>query len=212
MSVEYHRGEWARPKGHAFIYLRNSLDHNEVWATYVVVLPITVDLSKYVPPFLMNQIGEMDEKDLSAFAFPPAPEQVSGYDVIERMAEMRDDDILFIGTQNPSDVAGALGRVSEAVQSYSEQYAQITGSSTEGGEAPIIEQEEEAEGLAVSDVIYGLMSDSDKLSELSKLIGRLRFAVDGSDDRLITETESEITRSLPITSPSRTTSLNSSRL
>ena len=193
MSVEYHRGEWARPKGHAFIYLRNSLDHEEVWATYVVVLPITVDLSKYVPPFLMNQIGEMDEKDLSAFAFPPAPEQVSGYDVIERMAEMRDDDILFIGTQNPSDVTGALGRVSEAVQSYSEQYAQITGSSTEGGEAPVIEQEEEAEGLAVSDVIYGLMSDSDKLSELSKLIGRLRFAVDGSDDRLITETESEIT-------------------
>jgi len=109
------------------------------------------------------------------------------------MAEMRDDDILFIGTQNPSDVTGALGRVSEAVQSYSEQYAQITGSSTEGGEAPVIEQEEEAEGLAVSDVIYGLMSDSDKLSELSKLIGRLRFAVDGSDDRLITETESEIT-------------------
>ncbi|MDE2715875.1 MAG: hypothetical protein OXI33_02525 [Chloroflexota bacterium] len=193
MSVEYHRGEWARPKGHAFIYMRNSLDHEEVWATYVVILPITVDLSKYVPPFLMNQIGEMDEKDLSAFAFPPAPEQVSGYDVIERMAEMRDDDILFIGTQNPSDVTGALGRVSEAVQSYSEQYAQITGSSTEGGEAPIIEQEEETEGLAVSDVIYGLMSDSDKLSELSKLIGRLRFAVDGSDDRLITETESEIT-------------------
>ena len=75
MSVEYHRGDWVRPKGHAFIYLRNSLDHEEVWATYVVVLPITVDLSKYVPPFLMNQIGEMDAKDLSAFAFPPAPER-----------------------------------------------------------------------------------------------------------------------------------------
>ena len=190
MSVEYHRGDWARPKGHAFIYLRNSLDHEEVWATYVVVLPITVDLSKYVPPFLMNQIGDMDAKDLSSFAFPPAPERVSGYDALERMAEMRDDDILFIGIQNPSDVTGAMGRVGEAVQSYSEQYAQITGSSTEGGEAPIIEQEEE--GLAVSDVIYGLMSDSDKLSELSKLIGRLRFAVDGSDDRLISETETEI--------------------
>ena len=57
---------------------------------------------------------------------------------------------------------------------------------------PIEEADEEAEGLAVSDVIYGLMSDSDKLSELSKLIGRLRFAVDGSDDRLISETETEI--------------------
>lgn len=193
MSVEYHRGDWVRPKGHAFIYLRNSLDHEEVWATYLVVLPITVDLSKYVPPFLMNQIGDMDAKDLSAFAFPPAPERVSGYDAIEKMAEVRDDDVLYVGTHNPSDVTGAMGRVSEAVQSYSEEYARIAGSSTEGGETPGDEAEEEAEGLAVSDVLYGLMSDSDKLSELSKLIGRLRFAVDGSDDRLISETETEIT-------------------
>ena len=191
MSIDYHRGDWVRPKGHAFIYLRNSLDHEEVWATYVVVLPITVDLTKYVPPFLMNQIGEMDAKDLSAFAFPPAPERVSGYDAIERMAEVRDDDILYVGTHNPSDVTGALGRVSEAVQSYSEEYAQIAGSPTEGSEATD-DKDADVEELSVSDVLYGLMSDSDKLSELSKLIGRLRFAVDGSDDRLISETESEI--------------------
>ena len=191
MSIDYHRGDWVRPKGHAFIYLRNSLDHDEVWATYVVVLPITVDLTKYVPPFLMNQIGEMDAKDLSAFAFPPAPERVSGYDAIERMAEARDDDILYVGTHNPSDVTGALGRVSEAVQSYSEEYAQIAGSPTEGSEATD-DKDADVEELSVSDVLYGLMSDSDKLSELSKLIGRLRFAVDGSDDRLISETESEI--------------------
>ena len=181
-----------RPKGHAFIYLRNSLDHEDVWATYVVVLPITVDLSKYVPPFLMNQMGEMDAQDLSAFAFPPAPEQVPGYDALEQMAEMRDDDILYIGTHNPSDVTGAMGRVSEVVQAYSEEYTKITGSSTTGGETQGDEADEETGGLAVSDVLYGLMSDSDKLSELSKLIGRLRFAVDGSDDRLISETESEI--------------------
>ena len=181
-----------RPKGHAFIYLRNSLDHEDVWATYVVVLPITVDLSKYVPPFLMNQMGEMDAQDLSAFAFPPAPEQVPGYDALEQMAEMRDDDILYIGTHNPSDVTGAMGRVSEVVQAYSEEYTKITGSSTTGGETQSDEADEETGGLAVSDVLYGLMSDSDKLSELSKLIGRLRFAVDGSDDRLISETESEI--------------------
>ena len=192
MSVEYHRGDWAKPKGHAFIYLRNSLNHEEVWATYLVVLPITVDLSKYVPPFLMNQIGEMDAKDLSAFAFPPAPEQVSGYEAIEKMAEVRDDDILYVGTHSPSDVTGAMSRVSEAVQSYSEEYARIAGSSTVGGETQGDDSDAEVEELSVSDVLYGLMSDSDKLSELSKLIGRLRFAVDGSDERLISETETEI--------------------
>ena len=191
MGVEYHRGDWVRPKGHAFIYLRNSLDHEEVWATYVVVLPITVDLSKYVPPFLMNQIGEMDADNFRAFAFPPAPELVAGYKAIEQMAETRDDDILYIGTHNPSDVTGAMGRVNDTLEAYVKEYERTVGSSAGGGETPK-DEAEETEGLAVSDVIYGLMSDSDKLSELSKLIGRLRFAVDGSDDRLISETETEI--------------------
>ena len=192
MSVDYHRGDRVRPKGHAFIYLRNSLDHEEVWATYVVVLPITVDLTKYVPPFLMNQIEEMNAQNLRAFAFPPAPERVAGYEAIEKMAEVRDDDILFIGTQNPSDVTGAMGRVNDTLEAYVEECERTAVSSAAVGEPPGDESGDEAEGLAVSDVLYGLMSDSDKLSELSKLIGRLRFAVDGSDDRLITETESEI--------------------
>ena len=192
MSAEYHRGDQASPKGHAFIYLRNSMNHEEVWATYVVVLPITVDLSKYVPPFLMNQLGEVEANDFRAFAFPPAPEMVANYETLERMAEVRGDDILFVGTHNPSDVTGAMGRVSEAVDAYSEEYARIVGSSTTGGEPTADEPQDEAEGLHVNDVLYGLMSDSDKLGELSKLIGRLRFAVDGADDRLISETETEI--------------------
>ena len=61
-----------------------------------------------------------------------------------------------------------------------------------GGETQGDDSDAEVEELSVSDVLYGLMSDSDKLSELSKLIGRLRFAVDGSDERLISETETEI--------------------
>lgn len=192
MSIEYHRGERVRPKGHAFIYLRSSLDREEIWATYVVILPITVDLSKYVPPFLMNQVGEMDPKDLSAFAFPPAPERVAGYAAIEEMADIRGDDILYAGAHNPSDVTGAMTRIGEIVQTYSEEYARIAGSSTVDGEPRENEAGGGAEGLSVSEVLYGLMSDSDKLSELSKLIGRLRFAVDGADDRLVTETETEI--------------------
>lgn len=192
MTIEFHRGDTTEPKGHAFIYMRSSIDHEEIWATYVVILPITVDISKYVPPFLMNQIGSVDPKDLSAFAFPPAPEQVPNYAAIEEMARIRNDDILYVGAHNPSDVAGAMTRIGEAVHAYSAEYARIAGATTASGEAVDDEAEEDAQTLAVNDVIYGLMSDSDKLGELSKLIGRLRFAVDGSDDRLIQETESEI--------------------
>ena len=46
--------------------------------------------------------------------------------------------------------------------------------------------------MGVNEVLYGLMSESDRLSELTKLVGRLRFAVDGSDEGLIEEAEAEI--------------------
>jgi len=192
MNIEFHRGEQTRPKGHALIYFRSSMNNDEVWATYVVILPITVDVSKYVPPFLMNQMGEIGPKDLSAFAFPPAPEQVSSYAAIEDMAEVRDDDILYAGSYSPTDVTSGMMQITEIVQAYADQYARIAGSSTIGGETNEEDSNEESEGLNINDVLYELMSDTDKLSELSKLIGRLRFAVDGSDSHLTNETESEI--------------------
>ena len=192
MNIDFHRGEQTRPKGHALIYFRSSTNHDDVWATYVVILPITVDVSKYVPPFLMNQMGDIGPKDLSAFAFPPAPEQVSSYTAIEDMAEIRDDDILYGGSYSPTDVTNAMMRINDVVQAYAEDYAGIAGSSTVGGETDGDNSNEESEGLNINDVLYDLMSDTDKLSELSKLIGRLRFAVDGSDSQLTNETESEI--------------------
>ena len=36
------------------------------------------------------------------------------------------------------------------------------------------------------------MSESDRLGELTKLIGRLRYAVDGNEESLVRETEDEI--------------------
>ncbi len=47
-------------------------------------------------------------------------------------------------------------------------------------------------GAGINEVLYGLMSENDRLAELTKLIGRLRYAVDGSEDGLIRETEDEI--------------------
>lgn len=75
MEIIFEKGSEEKPKGHALLYFRSSSDPEELWASYLVVLPIAVDLSKYVPPFLMNQVGELGPKELSAFAFPPAPEK-----------------------------------------------------------------------------------------------------------------------------------------
>ena len=44
----------------------------------------------------------------------------------------------------------------------------------------------------VNDVLFSFMSESDKLSELSRLLGRLRFAVEGADRAAADEAGEEI--------------------
>ena len=188
MDLTFDKGSENSPRGHALLYFRSSSDPDELWATYLVVLPITVDVSKYVPPFLMNQVGELGPKDLSAFAFPPAPERVPNYTHLEELASARNDDILAGGTVNPNDVSAAMMLVNEAVQRYVETYTK-TQPSPHTAEAA---EKEAAAGAGVNEVLYGLMSENDKLGELTKLVGRLRFDVEGAEEALAKETEADI--------------------
>ena len=189
MANTFEKGSASQPKGHALLYFSSSSDAAEVWATYVVILPVSVDVTKYVPPFLMSQVGEIGPKDLSdfsRFAFPPAPEKMSGKQEIEWLADTRNDDLLYGGVIDTSDVGSAMMAVANAVQSYEDLYTEhVEASEPKAGTT-------EPEGLGVTDVIYGLMSDADKLNELTKLVGRLRFAVDVSDANVLQEAEQDI--------------------
>lgn len=188
MSIVFDRGSAERPRGHGLLYFRSSSDPDEIWVTYLVVLPVTVDVSKYVPPFLLNQVGDLTSKDLSAFAFPPAPELLGGYHSLEAMAAARDDDVLFAGSISSSDVPSSMLAVNEAMQEYAEMYARLI----EVPEPDAGAGEGEGAGPGVSEVLYGLMSDGDKLGELTRLIGRFRFSVEGSDPSLVAEAEEDI--------------------
>ena len=186
MDFTFERGSADSPRGHALIYFQNLHDAGELLATYLVVLPMLVDVSKYVPPFLMNQIGDVGAKDLSAFAFPPAPEPVSGFDYIQSLAESREDDILFGGSISTSDITSLLGTINEAIGWYADLCIDPTQF-----DSPALEESADEE-LSVNDVLYGLMSDQDKLSELTHLVGRLRDAVGSGDSALAGETRTEI--------------------
>ena len=187
MAIEFEKGDREAPKGHAVLYFESASDPKEIWATYLVILPISVDVSKYVPPFLMNQVGDLAAQDLSAFAFPPAPERVDGREYLASLADSRGDDVLFGGRVDPADVPAAMMLVNETVQQYAEQY-----SATAAGYEALVEGGTEGVGLEVSEVLYELMSEADRLSELTKLVGRLRFAAEGGEAGLVREAEADI--------------------
>jgi len=67
------------PRGHAVLYFKQTANTN-LFATYIVVLPTSIDMVKYMPPFLAPHLSGMDTHDLTAFAFPPVPDIVADPD------------------------------------------------------------------------------------------------------------------------------------
>ena len=76
MDLTFDRGDYQRPRGHALVYFRVDTEE-QLYASYVVALPVKSDFGKYVPPFLAGHLGNAPI-DLSKIALPPVPEPVSG--------------------------------------------------------------------------------------------------------------------------------------
>ena len=200
MDLTFERGDSEHPKGHAVLYFRVDTEPDKVYATYVVTLPIKADLAKYIPPFLASQLGGLPLNDLSAFAMPPLPEPVDGYQELERLCQLREDDLIYVTSMFSFDLPRMMEAVTEAVQAYSELCARRFGSVAATGVEAIeaVEEAKEQEtsedrSYQVNEVLFGLMSESDKLAELAKLLGTLRFAVEGSDSGTIDDVSEEIT-------------------
>ena len=92
MDLIFERGSNNSPKGHALLYFVNQDDNSEIWATYLITLPIDVDITKYMPPFLMNNNNQINPSEFKSFAFPPSPELIGNYDTLITLADQRDDD------------------------------------------------------------------------------------------------------------------------
>lgn len=185
MDLTFERGDPDAPRGHALVYFRDTANPETIAATYLILLPVSVDLQKYVPPFLADQMPMGGKADLSAFAFPPAPEPVESHSYLVSIADARDDDLIFGGNRPLADAATLMGVIGEVLNEYGERYAARQASAKLGQP-----EETQAEAAyAVDDVLYAVMSEADQLNELTKLTGRLRFAAEGGD----TETAGEAT-------------------
>jgi hypothetical protein len=181
MSLNFERGNPQMPKGHALVYYQSTEAADQILITYVVVLPVSVDVTKYMPPFLAPQMGAMTPRELSCFAFPPVPELIERNLSPSELAENRDDDLIFGGKVHPSDVTGLLSKVNDIVQTYAEAYTANLGAIN----ADV--SEEVTPNLGISEVLYAFMDPQEKLSELTRMIGKLRFVVEADDQGLIEE-------------------------
>ncbi|MCH7735841.1 MAG: hypothetical protein IH872_00405 [Chloroflexi bacterium] len=222
MDLVFDRGDPQKPRGHALLYFRVDTEPDTVYATYVVTLPVKSDLTKYVPPFLASHLGNLPLSDLSAFAMPPVPEAVGSYADLERLSRLREDDLVYGGSMFSFDLPRMMETATEAVQVYSSLCSDtlgMTSTPAEGAAAAIGEELRETlaaavpepepepeddsdDSLNVNEVLFSFMSESDKLGELSRLLGQLRFAVEGSDQSAVDEVIAEVTvlaRHLPDT-------------
>ena len=112
------------------------------------------------------------------------PEPVDGYEVLERLSQQRGDDLVYGGNMFSFDLPRMMESVSEAVNSYGELYVAAGKSAAPAGEVaalpedlPSLEEPEELldASFNVNDVLFSFMSEGDKLSELARLLGQLRF-------------------------------------
>jgi hypothetical protein len=207
VALTFEIGDPGAPRGHAVLYFRSSSpDSAQVLATYVLVLPIQMDMGKYLPPLLASQLGgafgEAMGEGMGSFAAPPVPEAVESVEYIRELAELRGDDLITPGSVVLGDMQAAMQEAAAAVQEYTRLYQQHIDargprkpmSASTGAPTGAVESGEVGEqgGASVQHVLYELMSERDRLGEMSKLVGSLRFAKERGDDALASETEGSL--------------------
>ncbi len=187
MDLNFESGDPQSPRGHALIYFTDSVDPSRIGASYIVILPVNVDIAKYVPPFLAGQIESMGSSDMSAFSFPPAPEPVDSVEQVRAIADSRSDDLLFGGVQPLDDAANLMGLIGEITSEYRKLYDEFAKSF-----APSDSNALDEAPAGVDDFLYGLLSEADLLTEVTNLVGKLRYAMEGGDSAAAAECELRI--------------------
>jgi hypothetical protein len=178
----FERGDRSRPAGHAFLYFTQR-GSSEVLATYVIVPPIALDFARYVPPLLASSLGSMGAMMQASFMpIPPAPESLALAEV-HRLAELRGDDVIQGGVGD-GDVTALIGRVATLGQEYADAYQagleRAPRASSERSAEPALESASELDANAL---LYSVLTERERVDELARRLGPLRYAAEGRDSR-----------------------------
>ncbi|MBM3941182.1 MAG: hypothetical protein FJ318_09980 [SAR202 cluster bacterium] len=195
MALQFERGSDQRPRGHAVLYFR-SRGAAHLLATYLIVLPIKMDVGKYLPPFLAAQFGSIGPDALGggvhAFAAPPMPERFDDAEALRHLAEHRDDDLVFAGDMPEGDLGRMMADTTKAVQEYAQAYERAMAAMPPPEPEPRGSGEAIADPVNVQRLMFELMSERDRMAELSKQVGMLRFSLERQDHGSVAEADTAL--------------------
>ena len=178
------------------MFFRDGDSPVDIWATYLVVAPIKMDLGKYIPAAFATQLsGQLAASTPSAYPLPPVPEKFEGgLAALERLAELRADDLIDGGTLRMSDPLYALQPVTDIGAQYAERCTSyIAAQPLEPAPEPATAGRS-ASDVDVDELLMQVMPDREKVGRLARLTGTLRYAIEGGDKRAIDETVAEMER------------------
>ncbi|HLY30767.1 MAG TPA: hypothetical protein VKQ36_07045 [Ktedonobacterales bacterium] len=201
MDLHFERGDPDRPSGHGILFARTGAGAR-ILATYCVILPIQFSIGKYLPPMLAGQIpveAMSGEASLNAIPIPPMLEEVPGVEALRQLAEQRNDDLCDMGTLLIDDESQRLAYAAEASATYGRAYLlyQQRWPDVPSGAATLSSSEDDVATLDDFDidaVADSMLSERDRLGEIARLISQARYAMEGSDQRQLTEVSARLNR------------------
>jgi hypothetical protein len=188
VDLRFELGDPQAPRGHALVFARSSNAMGPVLATYCVVLPVAFSIGKYLPPMFAAQMpmeGLRDTHTLGVVPIPPMLEEVPNVETLRQSAERRGDDLCDIGTLLLTDDSQRVAYAAEAAAAYGQLFANYVANWPAVAVTPASPAERE---LEVEDVLAEVLSERDRLAELARSLGTLRYAMEGNDRRLREET------------------------
>lgn len=158
-----------------------------------------LSLAKYLPSFLAAQLSPeelQDTTNVPVMPIPPMLEEGSSLEQLQMLADYRDDDLCDLGIINPRDEGARMQLVAQGCQEYGQLYMNQVSTFKQSTPAlPTMEDEPIAlDDLDADELLVQTMNDRQRLAELTKLIGVVRYALDGKDSHLVQETQQRMQR------------------
>ncbi len=194
MLLNFIQGNKNTPRGHAVVLARNSAGAVKVFATYCVVLPISFSLGKYLPAFMAGQFSDAAPElagSVNAMPLPPLLEEVPDIEVLLKIAELREDDVIEYLTSSLDSDIQKMELASQICNEYGQLYITYIKENannvlTTNYSAKLDESPEESGSIDFT--LLSPANDRDELGEVAKLVGRMRDAITTSNKSLVEET------------------------